>query len=191
MSQHSFHVLIIGGGLGGLCLAQGLKKAGISVAVYERDRTRNERLQGYRIHIEAMGNRALHDCLPPHLFEAYLKTTGSDGKGLLMAPDCSDHDRRLASHAATPGQLDRAKHGHRDPVAHRHSRCALGELAHHLDRRRYSQHASDTRDRRQYRPQRCPIALPEAGSGGPSRENAVSGAQGVWNRHAPLQFCRR
>ncbi len=43
MSQHSFHVMIIGGGLGGLCLAQGLKKAGISVAIYERDRTRNER----------------------------------------------------------------------------------------------------------------------------------------------------
>jgi 2-polyprenyl-6-methoxyphenol hydroxylase-like FAD-dependent oxidoreductase len=31
------HVLIIGGGLGGLCLAQRLKKSGISVAVYERD----------------------------------------------------------------------------------------------------------------------------------------------------------
>src|SRR4030088_1862683 len=31
------HVLIIGGGVGGLCLAQGLKKSGISVAVYERD----------------------------------------------------------------------------------------------------------------------------------------------------------
>lgn len=87
MSQHAFHVMIIGGGLGGLCLAQGLKKAGISVAVYERDQTRNERLQGYRIHIEAMGNRSLHDCLPPHLFEAYLKTTGSAGKGLLMSDE--------------------------------------------------------------------------------------------------------
>ncbi len=91
MSQHSFHVMIIGGGLGGLCLAQGLKKAGISVAVYERDRTRNERLQGYRIHIEAMGNRALHDCLPPHLFEAYLETTGSAGKGLLMCDEQLHH----------------------------------------------------------------------------------------------------
>jgi 2-polyprenyl-6-methoxyphenol hydroxylase-like FAD-dependent oxidoreductase len=30
-----FHVLIIGGGVGGLCLAQGLKQSGISVAVYE------------------------------------------------------------------------------------------------------------------------------------------------------------
>lgn len=31
------HVLVIGGGIGGLCLAQGLKKSGMSVAVYERD----------------------------------------------------------------------------------------------------------------------------------------------------------
>ncbi len=84
MIKRSFHVLIIGGGLGGLCLAQGLKKAGISVALYERDQNRNERLQGYRIHIEAMGNQALHDCLPPRLFEIYIKTTGGDGKGLLM-----------------------------------------------------------------------------------------------------------
>jgi len=87
MSQKFFHIIIIGGGLGGLCLAQGLKKAGISVAVYERGQTRNERLQGYRIHIEAMGNCALHDCLPPHLFEAYLKTTGNAGTGLLMCDE--------------------------------------------------------------------------------------------------------
>ncbi|QBD74672.1 FAD-dependent monooxygenase [Ktedonosporobacter rubrisoli] len=85
MSQHSFHVIIIGGGLGGLCLAQGLKKAGISVAIYERDRTRNERSQGYRIHIKAMGNHALHDCLPSHLFEAYLQTSGSpENAGMLI-----------------------------------------------------------------------------------------------------------
>jgi hypothetical protein len=31
------HVLIIGGGIGGLCLAQGLKQAGISVAAYEAE----------------------------------------------------------------------------------------------------------------------------------------------------------
>ena len=37
-------VLIIGGGIGGLTLAQGLKKSGVSVAVYERDRTTTDRV---------------------------------------------------------------------------------------------------------------------------------------------------
>ena len=45
------HVLVIGGGIGGLTLAQGLKKAGVSFAVYERDRTRTDRVQGYRVYI--------------------------------------------------------------------------------------------------------------------------------------------
>src|SRR5215468_5080190 len=62
-----FHVVIIGGGIGGLALAQGLKKAGVSVAVYERDRAVASRLQGYRVHINPAGGRALHACLPPHL----------------------------------------------------------------------------------------------------------------------------
>jgi 2-polyprenyl-6-methoxyphenol hydroxylase-like FAD-dependent oxidoreductase len=44
-----FHVIIVGGGLGGLTLAQGLKKNGISCAVYEKDLSRADRLQGYRI----------------------------------------------------------------------------------------------------------------------------------------------
>ncbi|GHO88493.1 FAD-dependent oxidoreductase [Dictyobacter formicarum] len=100
MSNNNFRVIIIGGGLGGLCLAQGLKKAGISVAVYERDRNRNERLQGYRIHIEAMGSCALHDCLPPHLFEAYLKTSGSAGTGLLMCDEQLKHLMAMPVNAA-------------------------------------------------------------------------------------------
>jgi salicylate hydroxylase len=70
------HIVIIGGGIGGLCLAQGLKKAGMSVAVYERDRTLTDRLQGYRVHINPAGSRALHACLPPHLFDAFDRTCG-------------------------------------------------------------------------------------------------------------------
>jgi 2-polyprenyl-6-methoxyphenol hydroxylase-like FAD-dependent oxidoreductase len=62
------HVLIIGGGIGGLCLAQGLHRSGISVAVYERDRSTRFKDQGYRIGIKRDGSHALRDCLPPNLY---------------------------------------------------------------------------------------------------------------------------
>ncbi len=70
----SFHVIIIGAGTGGLCLAHGLRRAGISVAVYERDRTRTDGLQGYRVGISPDGSRALHECLPPALYDTFVAT---------------------------------------------------------------------------------------------------------------------
>jgi 2-polyprenyl-6-methoxyphenol hydroxylase-like FAD-dependent oxidoreductase len=74
------HVLIIGGGIGGLALAQGLKREGVSAAVYERDGSLASRLQGYRVHISPGGSRALHECLPPHLFAAFDRTCGKPGR---------------------------------------------------------------------------------------------------------------
>jgi 2-polyprenyl-6-methoxyphenol hydroxylase-like FAD-dependent oxidoreductase len=68
-------VLIIGGGIGGLCLAQGLKKSGIKVAVYERDQSANFRGQGYRITLKADGSHALRDCLPANLFHLCVATS--------------------------------------------------------------------------------------------------------------------
>ena len=79
MSSEPLHVLVIGGGIGGLCLAQGLKKAGVSVAVYERDRSRGGRLGGFRLHINPDGSGALHECLPPAVWEAFVSTTGEPG----------------------------------------------------------------------------------------------------------------
>jgi 2-polyprenyl-6-methoxyphenol hydroxylase-like FAD-dependent oxidoreductase len=76
----SFHVLLIGAGLGGLCLAQGLRQAGVSVAVYERDITPIFRRQGYRIHIDTRGASGLRTCLPPHLFELFAATTSRPGR---------------------------------------------------------------------------------------------------------------
>lgn len=67
------HVLIAGGGIGGLCLAQGLHKAGISAAVYES--TPGIVQSGYRLHMNATGGRALQQCLPEHLYELYLQTS--------------------------------------------------------------------------------------------------------------------
>jgi 2-polyprenyl-6-methoxyphenol hydroxylase-like FAD-dependent oxidoreductase len=65
-------VLVIGGGIGGLALAQGLRRAGVPVTVHERDRTPTDRMQGYRVHINRAGARALAACLPPHLFDAFV-----------------------------------------------------------------------------------------------------------------------
>ncbi|QBD77153.1 FAD-dependent monooxygenase [Ktedonosporobacter rubrisoli] len=81
MTTQPFHVIIIGGGIGGLCLAQKLKQAGVSVSVYERDQSRTSRLQGYRIHINPSGSRALHESLPPRLYEIFLATCGKSGQG--------------------------------------------------------------------------------------------------------------
>jgi salicylate hydroxylase len=76
------HVIVIGGGIGGLTLAQGLKKSGVTVAVYERDRTPSDRVQGYRVHINPAGSLALHECLPAHLFEAFTRTCGKRSGGM-------------------------------------------------------------------------------------------------------------
>src|SRR5262249_50801763 len=75
-------VVIIGGGIGGLALAQGLRREGVSAAVYERDRSLTSRLQGYRVHISPGGSRALHECLPPHLFDAFDRTCGKPGRAI-------------------------------------------------------------------------------------------------------------
>lgn len=72
-----FRVAVVGGGTGGLCLAQALHKAGVEVAVYERSRARTERLQGYRVHINPTGAHALHECLPADLWQAFVDTVGT------------------------------------------------------------------------------------------------------------------
>jgi 2-polyprenyl-6-methoxyphenol hydroxylase-like FAD-dependent oxidoreductase len=87
MSEQKRHVLIIGGGIGGLCLAQGLKKAGVSVAVYERDETPTSRSQGFRVHIDPQGSTALHECLPAHLWEIFHATGGHFAQGFAMLSD--------------------------------------------------------------------------------------------------------
>ncbi|HET6259869.1 MAG TPA: NAD(P)/FAD-dependent oxidoreductase [Pseudonocardia sp.] len=73
------NVIIIGGGIGGLCLAQGLRRAGIDVTVHERDRAPGSRWEGYRIHINPVGARALHACLSDAGWQEFLATAGPGG----------------------------------------------------------------------------------------------------------------
>jgi 2-polyprenyl-6-methoxyphenol hydroxylase-like FAD-dependent oxidoreductase len=75
-----FRVGVIGGGTGGLCLAQALHKAGVLVAVYERSGVRTERLQGYRVHINPKGSRALYECLPAEQWQQFVETCGAPGE---------------------------------------------------------------------------------------------------------------
>jgi 2-polyprenyl-6-methoxyphenol hydroxylase-like FAD-dependent oxidoreductase len=71
----AIRVLIAGAGVGGLSLAQGLRKNGVEVAVYERDPGAVARGQGYRLRINAEGTQALARCLPDDLFNLYLATS--------------------------------------------------------------------------------------------------------------------
>lgn len=57
-------VAIAGAGLGGLCLAQALRGAGIEADVYERDPAITARFQGYRLVLDPVGFQALRSCLP-------------------------------------------------------------------------------------------------------------------------------
>lgn len=68
------HVLIAGAGLSGLALAQGLRKQGYSVEVFERDGNL-DRKQGYYLHFNAIGGEALRYLLPEDLFELYMQTS--------------------------------------------------------------------------------------------------------------------
>lgn len=66
------HIPIIGGGIGGLCLAQGLRRRGIDATVFDRDHSARFRGQGWRVTIKQQGTEALRACLPYELFEQCL-----------------------------------------------------------------------------------------------------------------------
>lgn len=138
------HALIIGAGSGGLCLAQALRGAGVSVAVYERDRTRTDGLFGYRVGISPDGSRALHACLPPTLFDTFVATTA-------ITPTYFNMLTENFAEVLSIGGFDRAGD---DPGAERSvSRMTLRQVlltgiedVVHFDKRftRYEQHGDGT-----------------------------------------------
>jgi 2-polyprenyl-6-methoxyphenol hydroxylase-like FAD-dependent oxidoreductase len=73
----TLRVAIAGAGIGGLCLAQGLWRAGVEVAVYERDPAALARGQGYRLRLDHQGHRALRDCLSDDLFALHEATANA------------------------------------------------------------------------------------------------------------------
>lgn len=77
MGSEKKDIIIIGGGLGGLCLAQGLHKAGIPFRVFERDSSADWRAQGYRLRLNGEGVNALQEILSPELWERFKNTCPS------------------------------------------------------------------------------------------------------------------
>lgn len=81
-------VLIIGAGLGGICLAQALHKNNIPYKLFEQDQKSNFRAQGYRLRITQDGVAALQEALTPELFTLFEKTcAGTANMGIRIKPD--------------------------------------------------------------------------------------------------------
>ncbi|WP_255954035.1 FAD-dependent oxidoreductase [Streptomyces odontomachi] len=80
-------VIVVGAGLSGSLLAQGLLHAGADVTVHEREPAIDERSQGYRIHIAPQGDLALRSCLPAELYDRAVATSGVHGSGAVTFLD--------------------------------------------------------------------------------------------------------
>jgi salicylate hydroxylase len=101
------HVLIAGGGLSGLCLAQGLVAAGVSATVFERDPDLRRRT-GYRITINGDGGDALQRCLPSDLYELYLQCSrNTPRRALSVVINDQCEELSTAPHLGPPNDGER------------------------------------------------------------------------------------
>jgi 2-polyprenyl-6-methoxyphenol hydroxylase-like FAD-dependent oxidoreductase len=101
-------VLIIGAGVGGLCLAQGLARRGIPFRVFERDASLSSKSQGYRFRLENLGIEALERTLPAPVWELLERTRPRDSPADLLRLDArSGENQGIAVRAR--GATDRER----------------------------------------------------------------------------------
>ena len=113
-------VAVAGGGLGGLCLAQGLLKAGVDVTVYERDAHLAVRRQGYRLHVDARAGLALEQCLPPGSLAVFQATCGDASTRLTVMSERLHilNEQRLNEQRLNEQRLnEQRRDGSADPYA--------------------------------------------------------------------------
>lgn len=84
----SYPVIIIGAGVSGLALAQGLLRTGRPFRVFERDPTLHARTQGYRVRISEEGINALEQNLPPTRYEKLKRCCARVSASTGNAPTC-------------------------------------------------------------------------------------------------------
>lgn len=112
ISRMSLPVLIIGGGLGGLLLAQGLKTHNIPFQLFERDCAIGARNQGYRIRISDDGIEALAHNLPGSLFDLVKDSCAhqqADNAGTLANLDARTGNSIEALYNGKKGLTERQK----------------------------------------------------------------------------------
>jgi 2-polyprenyl-6-methoxyphenol hydroxylase-like FAD-dependent oxidoreductase len=100
----TLRVAVAGAGLGGLCLARGLLRAGADVTVYERDASLAGRRQGYRLHLDARAGLALQACLPPDSLALFQATCGQASRRLTVVSEKLRvlHERATVDPGADP-----------------------------------------------------------------------------------------
>jgi len=79
-------VMVIGAGLGGLCVARGLVQQGVQVVIHERDALADARFQGYRIGLSEESIETVKWCLPPR-WHPLLDSISGDRRGAGRAVD--------------------------------------------------------------------------------------------------------
>jgi 2-polyprenyl-6-methoxyphenol hydroxylase-like FAD-dependent oxidoreductase len=102
--MRSLRVAVVGGGLGGLALAQGLLRAGADATVYERHASLAIRRQGYRLHLDARAGLALDAMLPPESFARFQATCSQPSTRLAVVTEHLRvrHEQVAADRAADP-----------------------------------------------------------------------------------------
>ncbi|KAJ9212374.1 hypothetical protein DTO166G4_6005 [Paecilomyces variotii] len=81
MSSSSPRVLIIGAGISGLALAQGLRRRGISFTIFERDILSEPKRQNYRLKIAGPIQTKLRDLLTDEAWEEFVKNVAETALG--------------------------------------------------------------------------------------------------------------
>src|SRR5918992_3274421 len=118
-------VIVVGAGVGGLTLAQGLRRAGVDVTVYERDGIRG-RTQGVSLHFDDRGAEALRACLPAgHVVMAEATMGGVRDRTLLLSD--------LAGELAVTGIRPADGQGGRRPGRQANRRMLRAVLLHGLE----------------------------------------------------------